>query len=106
MDFLIKQLNASGIDWTPGFSIPYKFAYSVAAILEVIFKLIKSKKPPVLTKMAVAALSGSRSYSIEKARNDLGYEPSINMDDGIEELRQWVEQLGGTDELLKYVLKV
>ncbi|MGB3365839.1 MAG: NAD-dependent epimerase/dehydratase family protein [Thermodesulfobacteriota bacterium] len=106
MDFLTKQLNASGIDWSPGFSIPYKFAYAVAAILEVIFKFTKSKKPPVLTKMAVAALSGSRSYSIEKARNDLGYQPSVDMDDGIEELRQWVEQLGGTDELLKYVLKV
>ncbi|MFA9407537.1 MAG: NAD-dependent epimerase/dehydratase family protein [Candidatus Dadabacteria bacterium] len=106
MDFLKKQLNASGIDWTPGFSIPYKFAYAVAASLEVIFKLIKSKKPPVLTKMAVAALSGTRSYSIKKARTDLGYEPWVNMDDGIEELREWVAQLGGTDELLKYVVKV
>lgn len=106
MDFLTKQLNASGIDWTPGFSIPYKFAYAVAAALEVIFKLMKSKKPPVLTKMAVAALSGSRSYSIEKAQSDLGYSPSVNIDDGIEELRKWVSELGGTDELLKYVLKV
>ena len=105
MDFLTKQLNASGIDWTPGFSIPYKFAYSVAAILEIIFKITKSKKPPVLTKMAVAALSGSRSYSIEKARTDLGYQPSVNIDDGMGELKEWVIQLGGTDELLKYVLK-
>jgi len=106
MEFLTKQLKASGIDWTPGFSIPYKFAYAVAAILEVVFKLIKSKKPPVLTKMAVAALSGSRSYSINKARKDLGYEPGINIDDGMAELQQWVAELGGTDELLKYVLKI
>lgn len=106
MEFLTKQLKASGIDWSPGFSIPYKFAYGVAATLEVVFKLINSKKPPVLTKMAVAALSGSRSYSIEKARSELGYEPSVDMNDGIEELRKWVEQLGGTDELLKYVVKV
>lgn len=106
MNFLTKQLNASGIEWTPGFSIPYKFAYSVAAILEIVFKLIRSKKPPVLTKMAVAALSGSRSYSIEKARAELGYEPSVSMDKGMVELKDWVKQLGGTDELLKYVLKV
>lgn len=106
MDFLTKQLNASGINWKPGFSIPYKFAYAVASALEVVFKLIKSKKPPVLTKMAVAALSGSRSYSIEKARADLGYNPSVNMDEGIKELEKWVIELGGTDELLKYVLKI
>jgi len=106
MEFLTKQLKASGINWEPGFSIPYKFAYTVATVLEIIFKLKKSKKPPVLTKMAVAALSGSRSYSIEKARKELGYEPSVYIDDGMDELREWVEDLGGTDELLKYVVKV
>ncbi|MEM7008277.1 MAG: NAD-dependent epimerase/dehydratase family protein [Thermodesulfobacteriota bacterium] len=105
MEFLEKQLNASGIKWSPGFSIPYKFAFSVAALLESIFKLTKSKKPPVLTKMAVAALSGSRSYSITKARNDLNYDPKVNMDHGIEGLRLWVNEIGGADELLKYVVK-
>ena len=106
MEFLTKQLKASGINWEPGFSIPYKFAYAVAAVLEIVFKLKKSKKPPVLTKMAVAALSGSRSYSIEKARMELGYEPSVDIDEGMEELREWVDDLGGTDELLKYAVKV
>ncbi len=105
MDFLTKQLSAAGIEWSPGFSIPYRFAFSVAAILETIFKLTGSKKPPVLTKMAVAALSGSRSYSIEKARAEIGYEPKVSLEDGIEELRKWVVQLGGPDELLKYVVK-
>jgi nucleoside-diphosphate-sugar epimerase len=55
--------------------------------------------------MAVAALSGSRSYSIDKARRELGYEPSVDMDAGMEELKNWVEELGGTDELIKYVVK-
>jgi len=105
MGFLTKQLDACGIEWTPGFSIPYKLAYTVAAILEMIFKLRKSKKPPVLTKMAVAALSGSRSYSIEKARRELGYEPSVDMVHGMKELKEWVMELGGLDELLKYVVK-
>ena len=56
--------------------------------------------------MAVAALSGSRSYSIQKARDELGYVPSVDMENGMEELRQWVTHIGGTDELLKYVIKV
>ena len=105
MDFLTKQLHAAGVEWSPGFSIPYKFAFSVAAVLESVFKIMKSKKPPVLTKMAVAALSGSRSYSIQKAKNDLGYEPGVNLESGMDELQDWVAQLGGSDELLKYVLK-
>ncbi len=105
MEFLTKQLNAAGVDWSPGFSIPYKFAFSVAAVLESVFKLMKSKKPPLLTKMAVAALSGSRSYSIQKARNDLGYEPAVNLESAMKELQDWVVGLGGSDELLKYVQK-
>ncbi len=102
MEFLRKQLEASGIDWTPRFSIPYKFAYAVAALMEFIFRLMKSEKPPVLTRFAVAALAGSRSYSIEKARRELGYEPSVDLDEGMKKLRDWVNLLGGTDALLRY----
>ncbi|MEQ9618856.1 MAG: NAD-dependent epimerase/dehydratase family protein [Deltaproteobacteria bacterium] len=102
MEFLRKQLKAAGIDWKPGFSIPYKLAYSGAAFMEVVYRLIKSEKPPVLTRFAVAALAGSRSYSIEKARRDLGYEPTVDLDDGMRKMHDWVNLLGGTDALLKY----
>ena len=101
MDFLRKQLKAAGMDWSPGFSVPYKLAYSVAALLELIYRAGKSKKPPVLTRFAVAALAGSRSYSIEKARRELGYVPSVDMDEGMREMENWVKLLGGTDALLK-----
>ncbi|MCC6713238.1 MAG: NAD-dependent epimerase/dehydratase family protein [Candidatus Dadabacteria bacterium] len=102
MEFLTKQLRAAGIEWKPGFSIPYKLAYSVAAVMEALFKLAGSKKPPVLTRFAVAALAGSRSYSIDKARRELGYEPSVPLDEGMARLADWVKLLGGTDELLKF----
>ncbi len=101
IDFLRKQLKAAGIDWTPGFSVPYKLAYSAAALMELIYRAGKSKKPPVLTRFAVAALAGSRSYSIEKARRELGYEPSVDLDEGMREMADWVKLLGGTDALLK-----
>jgi nucleoside-diphosphate-sugar epimerase len=102
IEFLTKQLRAAGVEWKPGFSIPYKFAYSVAAVMETLFKLMGSKKPPVLTRFAVAALAGSRSYSIDKARRQLGYEPSVPLDEGMAKLADWVKLLGGTDELLKF----
>jgi 2-alkyl-3-oxoalkanoate reductase len=101
MEFLKKQLKAAGIEWTPGFSIPYKFAYSVASLMEFVYRAKKSKTPPVLTRFAVAALAGSRSYSIGKARRELGYEPSVDIDDGMREMEDWVKLLGGTDALLK-----
>lgn len=101
MEFLKKQLHAAGIEWSPGFAIPYKFAYAVAAALEFTFKLTGSKKPPVLTRFAVAALAGSRSYSIDKARRELGYVPAVPLDEGMKRMKDWVRLLGGTDTLLE-----
>jgi len=103
MEFMTKQLHASGIDWKPKRTIPYKPAYAIAAVLEAVFKLVRSKKPPVLTRFAVAALAGSRSYSIEKARKQLGYEPSVDLDEGMAELEKWVKSIGGTESLIAYV---
>ncbi len=103
MDFINGQLKASGIEWKPGFSIPYKVAYAMAASMEAIFKLMKSKKPPVLTRFAVAALAGSRSYSIAKARKDLGYSPCADMARGFKEMEDWVKEIGGTEALLSCV---
>lgn len=102
MEFLQKQLKAAGVDWKPGFSIPYKLAYSLAALMEFLFRLVKSEKPPVLTRFAVAALAGSRSYSIDKARRELGYEPSVDLDEGMRKMHDWVNLMGGTEVLLKY----
>lgn len=102
MDFVKAQLRSSGIDWKPKFSIPYKLAYSMAAVLEVVFKLMNSKRPPVLTRFAVAALAGSRSYSIEKAKRELGYIPDTDTEKGLKEMEDWVSGIGGTKALLEY----
>ena len=102
MDFIGAQLKASGIEWKPRFSIPYKVAYFLSAAMETLFKLTKSEKPPILTRFAVAALAGSRSYSIVKAREDLGYAPSADMARGFKEMEEWINEIGGTEVLLSY----
>lgn len=100
MKFLGDQLEAIGLDWAPKFSIPYKLGYFLASMMELIFKLVNSKKPPVLTKFAVAALSGSRSYSILRARKDLDYSPIVSYDEGIERLGEWIKNIGGLEALI------
>jgi nucleoside-diphosphate-sugar epimerase len=101
IEFLTKILSAVGIEWAPKFTIPYSIAYGVAYAMETLFKMLNSKDPPVLTRFAVAALAGSRSYSIEKARKEIGYKPIVNMDQGLRQLAEWIEAIGGIDRLLK-----
>ncbi|MGI9534696.1 MAG: NAD-dependent epimerase/dehydratase family protein [Thermodesulfobacteriota bacterium] len=97
--FLKDQLKAAEISWEPKFRIPYKIGYLIAMFLELIYKIIRSKKPPVLTRFAVAALSGTRSYSILRAKKDLEFETVISYSEGMKRLREWVINIGGKDAL-------
>ena len=99
--FLGDQLKASGVDWEPKFKIPYVVGYSIAAILEFVYKILKSEEPPVLTRFAVAALSGSRSYSTLRARRDLDYKPIISYKEGMKRLEEWVKNIGGFKTLIE-----
>ncbi len=99
-EFVKDELSAIGIDWKPKMTIPYKVGYGIAFIMEMIFKLFKSPKPPVLTRFAVSALSGSRTYCIQKAKEQLGYEPVSSYEEGMSELKEWVDDIGGYKKLL------
>ncbi len=103
LEFLSRLLESAGIEWEPKISIPYKVAYAVASLLELLGRVRGSKTPPVLTRFAVAALAGSRSYSVEKAKNELGYKPVVTLDQGMDELGQWVADIGGVDALLSKI---
>jgi nucleoside-diphosphate-sugar epimerase len=101
VDFLSVLLKAAGIDWSPKMSIPYKLAYGVASVFELIARITGSEKPPVLTRFAIAAMAGSRTYSIEKAKREIGYQPIIGLEEGLRQLEHWVKSIGGTEGLLR-----
>lgn len=100
VEFLSKILDAIGVQWTPKFTIPYSVAYGAAYAMETLFRIVNSRNPPVLTRFAVAALAGSRSYSIEKAKREIGYKPIVNMDEGLNQLADWIKGIGGIERLL------
>ena len=98
--FVSDQLASIGIEWKPGVTIPYMLGYAVAFILEKIFELRRSETPPVLTRFGVSALSKSRTYSIEKAGKELGYEPVCGYEEGMRGLSEWISKIGGYEKLL------
>ena len=61
--------------------ISYKMAYRVAGLMEVFS--IFTGRPPRLSRYAVRMVGRQYNYSIEKVREELGFEPSINLIDGI-----------------------
>lgn len=65
--------------------IPYKLAYVGGAILEFLFKIFRIRsKEPLITRFLASELSKSHYFDISKAKKDIGYEPKINLEDGLE----------------------
>ncbi|MET3287549.1 UNVERIFIED_CONTAM: nucleoside-diphosphate-sugar epimerase [Brevibacillus sp. OAP136] len=70
-----------------------KIAYPVAALLaagmEAMATLAPRSKEPLLTRYTVGVLAKSQTLDISAARRELGYEPAISIEEGIDRFVQW-----------------
>lgn len=76
-----------------GFNIPplakrvsFNAAYRGGAILELSYWMLGLNSEPRMTRFLAAQLATSHTYSIEKAKRDLGYMPKISTVEGMERL--------------------
>ncbi|HLG34589.1 MAG TPA: NAD-dependent epimerase/dehydratase family protein, partial [Bacteroidia bacterium] len=73
----------------PRLSIPFHTGYSLAYLLEMIYKTAGSSSAPLFTRYRMS--NGGRDYffSIAKAKNILGYTPKINLEEAISRTVNW-----------------
>jgi nucleoside-diphosphate-sugar epimerase len=67
-----------------------KSAYVLGALLEGIYLWFNNENEPPMTRFLAEQLSRSHWFSITRAKNDLGYEPRISTEEGMERLLQWL----------------
>lgn len=67
--------------------IPYFLAKFIAYFSEK--SAFFTNKEPLLTRYSVGALSFSQTLSIQKARSELGYDPKISIEEGMNRYRKW-----------------
>lgn len=70
-------------------NMSYRHAYSIAKILEWIAKLPLMRHEPRLTQYGVGVLGKSQTLNIDAAKRDLGYNPIVSIDEGIERYAKW-----------------
>jgi len=71
----------------PPKAIPIVLAKPLASIMEVVWKLFRIKTRPQLTKEALNLVSADLRIPIEKAKQELNYEPIVSYEEGIEIIR-------------------
>ncbi|MEY3299263.1 MAG: hypothetical protein RLZZ597_2523 [Cyanobacteriota bacterium] len=73
--------------------LPFPLAYGLAAAMEGVAKLSAGREP-ILTRYTVGLLAFSQTLDIAAATRDLGYQPSVTLDQGLAYFAQWWQTTG------------
>jgi len=84
--FLNKMLAAGSYPEVTR-SIPKNLAWLIAVMNEKIYQMLGIQKEPLLTRFVVKEMSSAHWYSIEAAKKDLGYKPSVSIDEGMRQIK-------------------
>ncbi len=74
-------------------SIPRPLAVAVAAGIETAYRLLNIVREPRLTRFLIEELTTAHWFDISAARRELGYDPSVSIEQGLERLRAWFQQV-------------
>jgi nucleoside-diphosphate-sugar epimerase len=89
VNVISQELGAS----SPKLHLPITFGLWGGMTLELVFKLIK--RPPPFSRRSVDFFLKHNAYDISKARRELGFQPEVDLVNGIRKTIDW--QRGQTD---------
>ncbi|HUG90223.1 MAG TPA: NAD-dependent epimerase/dehydratase family protein [Planctomycetaceae bacterium] len=64
-------------------AIPARAAWCVGAVLEGVYRVLRLRGEPPMTRFLASQLSTSHWYSVAKARRDFGYAPRVTATEGM-----------------------
>jgi len=72
--------------------VPKPVASGLCYLLGAWARATKSKKPPYITKARIKFLSLNLDFDISKTKEELGYSPHVNIEEGLRRTREWTEK--------------
>lgn len=89
IELFAKYLNVN----LPKISIPYFVAKPIAIAMEKTFKSLSISTPPPLTDYRISLVAKDFYFSSEKAIKELGYKPTVSLEEGIRKTVNWYHSL-------------
>jgi 2-alkyl-3-oxoalkanoate reductase len=82
----------------PTWRIPYRLGLTIAAVGEGVGRVLRSRRPPPMTRFGAHLLGGENRFNIKKARTELGFCPKVNLKEGVRLSVAWFREsrLNGT----------
>lgn len=88
------MLVARELGAKPNFiSVPKGIAMLFSGLVEGIYKLFKIKKAPLITKFSTYQNCVDYHFSIEKAKEKLGYLPMVSLEEGVKRTVEWFNSI-------------
>lgn len=69
--------------------VPLGVAKLLANVLEKLYRLLGKQEAPILSNARIKFLGLNLDYCIDKAKNELGYDPQIDFSEGMEKTMNW-----------------
>ncbi len=66
--------------------VPFRVAYCAGTLLEGFYRLFAMQQEPRMTRFLAEQLAKSHCFSIDQAREDLGYKPRVSTEEGMKRL--------------------
>ncbi len=89
-DLLNRILEAGGLPPVTK-RISAGLAYTAGAVLEALYFLAGKQDEPPMTRFVARQLSTAHWYDLSAAKRDLGYSPSISLDEGMRLLKEHLQ---------------
>lgn len=70
-------------------TVPYQVARKAAFLMELAGRLVRSRRPPMVTRYAVWLLGRRCFFETKKARVQLGWKPTVTYEEGIPLTIEW-----------------
>ncbi|MGG2399368.1 NAD-dependent epimerase/dehydratase family protein [Pseudomonas sp. SH1-B] len=75
--------------------MPFALAYAAASLNEGVCRTLPGRPEPGLFRLGVAVMARDFSLNIDRAREFLGYEPTVSLWDALDEFCTWWQVQGG-----------
>ncbi len=93
--WITRIIETAGLR-VPTARISYRLAFQIGAVLESCYRLARVRSEPPMTRFVAAQLALDHYFSIDKARNLLGYAPEVDVDAEFQRCRPWLTQLANS----------
>ena len=69
---------------SPRLTVPYWLMVPITAFLEFLYKLLGSKKPPILTLYRIRIMHKDLAFVSKRIKSEADYSPVVSLEDGVE----------------------